>query len=273
MRSDGDRWSTRNHGGQAGDKHRRFMATSRRRAPLREEPAPSEERHRSCACSYERAPSSGRRSHVLKSPGGLLVPGEPGGTGTLVRRRRQIGVADRENPRVATVPTDGNTRKGKANPSADALPLPEDHARVAQVGAAREGSGWRQHGINKSCRGERMRLQSTLSGRTSRWTPVVTGWTSRLSPLMPRPRLGSVCVVEQPTVLERDPDVSGRCPPNTSRLRCDGGRSELPGPRDPIPVPDAPLGVVVIGAHHPEVAGTTSPDAVTVTIALNVIDV
>jgi len=52
--------------------------------------------------------------------------------------------------------------------------------------------------------------------------PVVTGWTSRLSPLMPRPRLGSVCVVEQPTVLERDPDVSGRCPPNTSRLRCDG---------------------------------------------------
>ena len=58
------------------------------RAPLREEPAPSEERHRSCACAHERAPLSAGRRHVLKSPGGLLVSGEPGGTGTLVRRRR-----------------------------------------------------------------------------------------------------------------------------------------------------------------------------------------
>ena len=55
---------------------------------ISQEPAPSEERHRSCACAYERAPLSAGRSHVLKSPGGLLVPGDVGGTGTLGRRRR-----------------------------------------------------------------------------------------------------------------------------------------------------------------------------------------
>lgn len=59
------------------------------RAPLREKPAPSKERHRSCACACERTPSSARRSHVLESPGGLLATGESGGTGTLVRRWRQ----------------------------------------------------------------------------------------------------------------------------------------------------------------------------------------
>jgi len=31
-------------------------------APLREEPAPSEDRHRSCACAYERAASFERKA-------------------------------------------------------------------------------------------------------------------------------------------------------------------------------------------------------------------
>jgi hypothetical protein len=63
------------------------------RGPLREEPASSEERHRSCACAHERAPSSPRRSHVLEPPGGLLATGESGGTGPLVRRWRHAPLA------------------------------------------------------------------------------------------------------------------------------------------------------------------------------------
>ena len=61
------------------------------RAPLREEPTPSRERRRSCACAYERAPLSAGESHVPKSPGGLLDHGESGGSGTLSRRWRHRG--------------------------------------------------------------------------------------------------------------------------------------------------------------------------------------
>jgi hypothetical protein len=71
------------------DIHSSLVAAFLAHAPLREEPKPSRERRRYCVCAFKRAPLSAGRNHVSKSPGGLLVPGDTGGNGTLERRWRQ----------------------------------------------------------------------------------------------------------------------------------------------------------------------------------------
>jgi hypothetical protein len=83
------------------------------RAPLREEPTPSRERRRSCACAHERAPLSARRSHVPKSPGGLLDHGDSGGSGTPSRRWRHAN-------RLCSV--EMGTLSGFPNPPARSAP-------------------------------------------------------------------------------------------------------------------------------------------------------
>jgi len=91
--TDGRRCKRNRHHAAPDDIWHGPMAACARHAPLREEPKPSSERHRSCVCAFKRAPLSAGRNHALKSPGGLLVPGDTGGNGTLARRWRQrIGV-------------------------------------------------------------------------------------------------------------------------------------------------------------------------------------
>jgi hypothetical protein len=146
-------------------------------APLREAPKPSRERRRYCVCAFKRAPLSAGRIHVSKSPGGLLVPGDSGGNGTLSRRRRHPwhrslsppiaqSLSSRQNRPCPGCPSVRNVRPRYARMCAhvksECLPkcLRNMHLRASRwprtglhrcTGAAARAGGWARGSLCAAC--------------------------------------------------------------------------------------------------------------------------